>query len=259
MNGAMVCPRQGLESCWEHREGGVTNKSVQSWWTDGGGSTLTGTPSGSVQSSDTVHKWEAGAGESQALSNPGGTPGLLAECEEEKREAQAFVPVVAVAEAAAAPTVSPRPPAMGCRAPAAAGPADGHVANPRRRRYRHLQEDDVIISGMLQRSVYGFFWRWRWVVLENEVLCVYSDEAHRLQAPGCPIERYDVSRLDVQRGDAYSEHNAANEFSCFDVHSGRALAAFRSGDLSCWEEVASAHLWTDALFVAASRRRGVRH
>lgn len=141
-----------------------------------------------------------------------------------------------------------------CRPPP--GAPSHALAKLRQRLYCRPKDDNVVISGKLQRSVLGLLWRWRWVVLEGEVLCVYTDEAHRRRSPRHPTECFQVAKLDVQREDIVDEQAAglfSSEFRCFDIDTGRVLATFRGGDLFCWEEVVSAHLWTEMLYMVARR------
>lgn len=257
MHGAKACSQHPLVAgCWVPGEGDSPNVNDTSCSTDDGGSTLTGTPrSTSVQSSDIAHKWEAATERSLAWSKQD-TPYVLAEHAEwvgveqwgdGVHEAQARIPWAALTAVVASTVPSQRK----CVVPKDRA-THVQLDNPRRRKFR-CQRDDILISGNLQRLVYGFFWRWRWVVLTSEVLQVYRDESHWRRAPQCPLERYEVARLDTQRGDVSGENTAANEFSCYDVETGQPLAVFRGGGLSCWEEVVVAHLWTDALFIAVSR------
>mmetsp|Transcript_31741 Transcript_31741/g.69356 ORF Transcript_31741/g.69356 Transcript_31741/m.69356 type:complete len:231 (+) Transcript_31741:118-810(+) len=114
----------------------------------------------------------------------------------------------------------------------------------RARKYVAPQSTDAIVSGSLQRQVYGLFWLTRWVVLRPNALSIYLDEAHFRRSPNTPLDSLEVEHLA-----AFPETNLSGypgAFRCFDLRNPRhARVILRSGATGRWEELASAHLWVD--------------
>jgi len=115
----------------------------------------------------------------------------------------------------------------------------------------HLEDLKVLICGALQQRFWGFAWRWRWCVLDEEKLCIYRDEACWREAPTEPFDTIQVADIIAVSECSFSE---AQTFRCMSEH-GSNLATFRGGDGELWEEAAAVHLWVDMVNSAAREAR----
>lgn len=128
------------------------------------------------------------------------------------------------------------------------GDSSGSTMGPMPQNHENAQgrsPSSAYAAGPLQRKRLGFFWLWRWCVLEHCELLIYSDEAHRQQRSEAPLQRFDARDFIV-----HWDPLEPQEFQCSDKDG--AVCVFRTGSAGSWEENAAARLWVQALRLAST-------